>query len=71
MQAAVITRRDDLRRRRLVLGPGEAMPWQTDACHRFSVIGRGQQLTIAFRETGEQIGVVVLLGMVGWGPQGL
>jgi hypothetical protein len=47
------------------------MPWHTDACRRFSAIVRGQQLSIAFRETGEQIGVVVLLGMVGWGPQGL
>jgi len=66
MQAEVITRRDDLRMRRLVLGPGEAMPWHTDACHRFSVIVCGQQLTIEFRETGEQIGVVVHPGMVGW-----
>jgi hypothetical protein len=70
MQAKAITRRDDLRVRRLVLGSGEAMPWHTDACHCFSVIVRDQQLTIAFRETGEEIGVVVHPGMVGWGPQG-
>jgi len=27
-----------------VLEPGEAMPWHTDACHRFSVIVRGVRL---------------------------
>jgi hypothetical protein len=66
MQSEVITRRDGLMIRRLVLGPGAAMPWHTDACHRFSVIVRGQQLTIEFRDTGERIGVAVHPGMVGW-----
>ena len=66
MHAEVITRRDDLLIRRLVLEPGEAMPWHTDACHRFSVIIRGQQLSIEFRETGEQITVPVYPGMVDW-----
>jgi hypothetical protein len=59
-------RRDDLRRRRLVLELGEAMLWHTNACHHLSAIGRGQQLTIEFRETGEPIGVVVLLGLGAW-----
>jgi hypothetical protein len=66
MQSEVITRRDDLMIRRLVLEPGEAMPWHTDACQRFSVIVRGQYLTIEFRETGERLGVAVYPGMVGW-----
>jgi hypothetical protein len=66
MQEEVITRRDDLIIRRLVLDPGEAMPWHTDACHRFSVIVRGQQLTLEFRETGERVGVTVHPGMVSW-----
>ena len=59
MHTEVITRRDDLMIRRLVLEPGEAMPWHTDACHRFSVIVRGQQLSIEFRETGERLTVPV------------
>jgi hypothetical protein len=66
MQTEVITRRDDLLIRRLVLEPGEAMPWHTDGCHRFSVIVRGQQLSIEFRETGERITVPVRPGMVDW-----
>jgi hypothetical protein len=66
MRSEVITRRDDLMIRRLVLEPGEAMPWHTDACQRFSVIVRGQHLTIEFRETGERLGVAVYPSMVGW-----
>src|SRR5262245_57508333 len=66
MHSEVITRRDDLMMRRLVLEPGEAMPWQTDACQCFFVIVWGQHLTIEFRETGERLGVAVYPGMVGW-----
>jgi quercetin dioxygenase-like cupin family protein len=66
MQSEVITRRDDLLIRRLVLEPGEAMPWHTDACHRFSVIVRGQHLTIEFLKTGERIEVAVHPGMAEW-----
>jgi len=66
MRTEVITRRKDLMIRRLVLEPGEAMPWHTDACHRFSVIVRGQQLSIEFRETGERLTVPVHPGMVAW-----
>jgi hypothetical protein len=66
MQAEVITRRDDLLIRRLILGPGEAMPWHTDVCHRFSVIVHGQHLTLEFRDTGERMGVAVHPGMAGW-----
>jgi hypothetical protein len=71
MQAEVITRRDDLLIRRLILDPGEAMPWHTDACHRFSVIVRGQHLTLEFRDTGERTGVAVHPGIAEWdAPEG-
>ena len=66
MQAEIITRRDDLMMRRLVLAPGEAMPWPTDACHRCSVIVRGQHLTMEFRGTGERLGLAVPPGLVDW-----
>src|SRR5262245_50579737 len=66
MLSEVITRRDDLLIRRLILEPGEAMPWHTDACRRFSVVVRGQRLTIEFRESGERLGVDVHPGMVDW-----
>jgi hypothetical protein len=66
MRLEVITRRDDLMICRLVLEPGEAMPWHTDPCHRFSVVVRGEQLRIEFRDTGEQVGVPVHPGMADW-----
>lgn len=66
MRTELITQRDDLVIRRLVLEPGEAMPWHTDPCHRFSVVVRGEQLRIEFRDTGEQVTVAVHPGMAGW-----
>lgn len=66
MRAETITKRDDLVIRRLVLEPGEAMPWHTDSCHRFSVVVRGEQLRIEFRDTGEAVTVAVYPGMADW-----
>jgi hypothetical protein len=66
MRTEVITRREDLLVRRLLLEPGEAMPWHTDSCRRFSVVVRGEELSIEFRDTGERIRVTVHPGMAGW-----
>lgn len=66
MQMEVITQRDDLLIRRLILEPGEALPWHTDSCHRFSVIVRGEQISIEIRETGEKIAINVHPGMTDW-----
>lgn len=66
MQEESITTRDDVVIRRLILEPGEALPWHTDACHRFSVVIRGDDLTIEFRESGERVRVPVRPGMTGW-----
>ncbi len=66
MRMETITRRDDLVIRRLVLDPGEAMPWHTDSCHRFSVVVRGDQLRIEFRDTGEEVTVAVHPGLADW-----
>jgi hypothetical protein len=66
MRSETITKRDDLVIRRLVLEPGEAMPWHTDSCQRFSVVVRGERLRIEFRDTGEALTVAVSPGMAGW-----
>ena len=66
MRTEIITRRDDLLIRRLVLDPGEAMPWHTDRCHRFSVVVRGEQLHIEFRDTGEQRAITIQPGTADW-----
>ena len=41
MRTEVITKRDDLLIRRQILEPGQAGPWHTDPCHRFSVVVSG------------------------------
>jgi len=66
MRTETITQRDDLVIRRTILEPGEAMPWHTDACRRFSVVVRGERLRIEYRESGEAIAVAVHPGMAGW-----
>ena len=54
MQTQIITKRDDIVVRRLVLEPGEVMPWHRDTCHRFSVVVRGDELSIEMRDTAER-----------------
>ena len=66
MQLEVITRREDVMIRRLVLEPDEAMPWHTDACRRFSVVVRGERLRIEFRGGGEAVDVLVHPGLADW-----
>ena len=67
MQSKVLTQRDDLVIRRHILEPGEATPWHTDACHRFSVLVRGNGLTIEFRDFGERVEITpVHAGLTGW-----
>lgn len=50
MKLEVISREEDLLIRRMVLEPGDATPWHTDSCRRFSVVVRGTALTIEFRD---------------------
>jgi quercetin dioxygenase-like cupin family protein len=66
MLIEVVTRRDHLLIRRLVLAPGEVLPWHTDACESFAVVVRGDRLTIEFRDNGERAAVAVHAGMAGW-----
>ena len=68
MRAETISKRHDVVIRRLTLEPGEATPWHTDRCHRFSVILRGEQLRIEFRDNDERLKVPVHPGMVDWDP---
>ncbi|MGE0626128.1 MAG: SRPBCC domain-containing protein [Pseudomonadales bacterium] len=66
----VITDREDLLIRRQVLAPGAATPWHTDACHRFTVVVRGEALTIEFLDGDESLQVAVQPGLADWeGPE--
>src|SRR5262245_4331036 len=66
MQTQTITKRADLLVRRLILEPGEAMPWHRDTCHRFSVVVRGDELSIEMRDTGERKTFAVHPGLAEW-----
>jgi quercetin dioxygenase-like cupin family protein len=52
--------------RRLVLEPGEAMPWHRDPFHRVTVSLRGSALAIEYRDGGETHEFEVTDGQVGW-----
>jgi quercetin dioxygenase-like cupin family protein len=50
----LISREPGLVIRRSVLEPGEATPWHTDPCRRFSVVVRGERLAIEYRDGGRE-----------------
>jgi len=64
----VITQREDLLIRRQILDPGEALPWHVDLCHRFTVVVRGDELTIQFRDErdGQPIVIPIQPGLAEW-----
>lgn len=63
----VITDRPDLLIRRLRLEPGEATPWHTDPCERFTVVVSGDRLRIEFAADGmDPIDEQVHPGLAGW-----
>lgn len=66
MHAETLADCDRLLIRRLVLGPGEAMGWHTDRCHRFTVVVTGSRLRLEFRDDGEIADVEVQPGLAGW-----
>ena len=66
MNIEVITDQHDLLIRRMVLDPGEAMFWHVDLCRRFSVVVRGERLTIEFRDDGTSVDVPVSPGLADW-----
>lgn len=66
MRTEIITERDDLVIRRLVLEPGEAMPWHTDPCRRFTVVVRGDLLHIEYKDSGRRQPVPVHPGQADW-----
>lgn len=66
MRLEIISREPGILVRRLVLEPGEAMPWHTDPCRRLSVVVGGERLDIEYRSTGARIPVEVTPGMAEW-----
>lgn len=70
MKDDVILRRDTVAVRRQVMDPGEATPWHVDPHDRISVVLRGDELRIEFKDGGDPIQVTVHPGEVDWDEPG-
>src|ERR1051325_5435081 len=66
MKTETITQREDMIIRRHILEPGEALPWHTDLCDRFTVVVTGEALSIEYRDSGEIETFPVHAGMADW-----
>jgi hypothetical protein len=66
MISETISQRTDLIIRRHILEPGEALPWHSDLCHRFSVIVRGEAIAIEYRDSKEIKTIMVHPGLGDW-----
>ena len=66
MKSETISQRENLIIRRHILESGEALPWHTDLCHRFSVVISGERLSIEYRDSGEIETFPVHAGMADW-----
>ena len=66
MRTETISAGDELVIRRLVLEPGGSTGWHVDRCRRFTVVVRGEQIAIEYRDTGERILVDVHPGLADW-----
>lgn len=64
MKNETISQRPDILIRRHILEPGEALPWHTDLCHRFSVVISGEALSIEYKDSVETF--TVHPGMADW-----
>ena len=65
MQVEVITKSELLVIHRVILQPGDATRWHADVCRRFTVVVRGDQLTIEYRD-GDVEQVRVRAGQADW-----
>ena len=66
MISETISQRTDLIVRRHVLEPGEALPWHSDLCHRFTVVVNGETLAIEYRDSKETKTIAVHPGLAEW-----
>lgn len=62
MHKEVLHRHGNVLVRRLLLEPGESMPWHVDPYHRITVVVGGDSLAIEFEDSGELDRVPVLSG---------
>ena len=65
MRAETLSREPGILIRRATLAPGEATPWHRDLCRRFTMVVRGDGLTIEYID-GERAQVDVHPGLADW-----
>jgi len=66
MLSETIRERADVVIRRHILEPGEALPWHTDVCPRFSVIIGGEVIAIEYRDSKEIKTIPAHIGLAEW-----
>jgi hypothetical protein len=66
MKKEILSKRNNTLIRRLILEPGETMPWHIDICSRYSVVIRGEALGIEYRDSGELESFPVHAGLAEW-----
>ena len=66
MISETISQRTHVIIRRHILEPGEALPWHSDLCHRFSVVVRGEAIAIEYRDSKEIKTITVYPGLGDW-----
>ncbi len=66
MKKEILSKRFNTLIQRLILEPGEAMPWHRDVCSRYSVVIRGKSLGIEYRDSGERERFPVYPGLADW-----
>ena len=66
MKEEIIDQRDNILIRRAILEPGETSPWHTDVCRRFSVIVRGDELAIEYRDDRPMVRFKISPGDADW-----
>jgi hypothetical protein len=66
MKKEILSKRNNTLIRRLILEPGEVMPWHTDVCTRFSVVVHGDMLGIEYRDSSEIAYIPIQPGLAEW-----
>ena len=52
--------------RRMILEPGEVMPWHRDPYQRVTVVLRGESITIEYRDGSPDVHIPISPGQVDW-----
>lgn len=66
MEDNILHQRGSILVRRLVLDPGEAMPWHRDPFVRLSVVLHGEALAFEYRDGGPAERIALTPGQVDW-----